>query len=139
MDNPVDRARCGREYWLERRLDDYDVILLLPHRDADLNGLMLQGLQTRLERSGTMRTVVLAVDSVEQNPRYIVEMISDDMAECIVTLYSMYAFTDRLIVGSFTLPPGRKLQNLLDSGVATASALADTVVFAGWCIVGRGV
>lgn len=138
MDNSVDRARRGREYFVERHLGEYDVILLLPHGDAELNGLMLQSFLARLERCGSARAIVLAVAPIEQNSHYIVEIVSEDLAKCIITLYSMYAFTDRLIVGSFTLPPGRKFQNLLNSGVATASALADTVVFAGLGAEGQG-
>jgi hypothetical protein len=130
MDSAVDWARRGREYWLERRLDEYDIVLLLPHADAELNGFMLRALRARLGRGG-LRAVVLAVAAVEESPLYETEPISDDISQCILTLYSMYAFTSRLIVGSFTQPSGRKLKNLLDSGVATALELADTVVFAG--------
>jgi hypothetical protein len=37
----------------------------------------------------------------------------------MLLIYSLYAFTDKLIIGSFDLPHGRKLRNFLDSGIAT--------------------
>ncbi|MDR2089459.1 MAG: hypothetical protein LBP73_08900 [Clostridiales Family XIII bacterium] len=43
-------------------------------------------------------------------------------------LYSLYAFTDKLIVGSFDLPHGRKLRNLLDAGLATEEELINDVI-----------
>lgn len=131
MDKSLEAAARGREYWLERRLDEYDTVLLLPHADAELNALLLQSLRTRLTQGGAVRAAVLAVEAVEVSPLYDVEIISGELARCILSLYTLYAYTDKLIVGSFTWPAGRKLNNLLQSGVATAQALADTVVSVG--------
>ncbi|MDR1132649.1 MAG: hypothetical protein LBL05_00715 [Synergistaceae bacterium] len=49
-------------------------------------------------------------------------------AEDLFALYSLYAFTDKLVIGSFDLPHGRKLRNLLDSGVATEETLINDVI-----------
>ena len=49
-------------------------------------------------------------------------------AEDLLALYSLYAFTDKLIIGSFDLPHGRKLRNLLDSGIATEEELINDVI-----------
>jgi hypothetical protein len=46
----------------------------------------------------------------------------------ILTLYSLYAFIDRLIIGSFDLPPGRKLRKLIDTGIATEEELIHDVI-----------
>jgi len=55
-------------------------------------------------------------------------VIEGRQAERLLDLYSLYAFTDKLIIGSFDLPRGRKLRNLLDSGTATEDELINDVI-----------
>ncbi|MDR3165269.1 MAG: hypothetical protein LBU13_06795 [Synergistaceae bacterium] len=43
-------------------------------------------------------------------------------------MYSLYEFSDKVIIGSFDEPHGRKLRNLLDSGIATEETLIDDVI-----------
>jgi hypothetical protein len=51
-------------------------------------------------------------------------------SDCLA-LYSLFEFTDKLIIGSFISPSGRKLLNLLDSGVATEDDLINDVILGG--------
>jgi hypothetical protein len=74
------------------------------------------------------RVAVLSTTPLLTNSAYETFCVSRDEADGIVSLYSMYEFTDKLIVCSFDVPHGRKLRNLLDSGVATMDTLIDSVI-----------
>ena len=90
-------------------LDANDFILILPHADARLNAKLRAAFAAKL---GGRRGLVA----------------EGRRAEALLALYCLYAFTDRLIVGSLDLPPGRKLRNLLTSGIATEQELIDDVI-----------
>ena len=87
-----------------------DYVLLLPHNnDISMNEKLKSAFALKLSnRCGTI--------------------IEGEQAEEILKLYSLYAFTDKLIIGSFDLPYGRKLRNLLDSGIATKDELINDVI-----------
>ena len=104
--NSADRAIA---YWRENDLDIYDYILLLPGTDAVLNELIRAAFEAKL---GV----------------YIGHVIESDSARLISSLYSLYEFTDKLIIGSFDLPHGRKLRNLLISGSSTEEELINDVI-----------
>ena len=88
---------------------DADYILLLPHDNPQLNSYIRSTFITKLgHREGVI------IEGVQAN-----EMLE---------LYSLYAFTDKIIIGSFDLPHGRKLRNLLDSGIATEEELIYDVI-----------
>ena len=91
-----------------------DFVLALPESDARLNDKIRSAFISKL---GNRRGVILENDDA----RYLLE------------LYSLYAFTDKLIIGSFDLPNGRKLGNLLESGVATEDEVIQLLFIGGLC------
>ena len=99
----------GAVLWQGKCLDSVDFVLLLPHTNTHLNALLRSAFTLKL---GDRRGVV----------------IEGEQADELLALYSLYAFTDELIIGSLDLPHGRKLQNLLDSGVATEEELINDVI-----------
>ena len=93
-------------------LDSFDYILLLPHDDFRMNSMLRSAFAAKLDgRRGII--------------------IDDERARLLIELYSLYAFTDKLIIGSFDLPYGRKLRNLLYSGGATEEELISDVILGG--------
>ena len=99
----------AKAYWQDQGLDEFDFILLLPDADEALSGRMRAAFEAKLNgRSG------IVVDGEE--------------ARLLAALYSLYAFTDKLIVGLFDEPFGRKLHCLLESGVATEEELVNGVI-----------
>jgi hypothetical protein len=86
--------------------------LILPHDDKNLNSKLRVAFDAKLKGR---RGVIL----------------QGEQANDLLALYSLYAFTDKLIIGSFDLPRGRKLRNLLDSGIATEEELINDVIFGG--------
>jgi hypothetical protein len=98
----------AQSYWLKDEIEDASFVLVLPSADA-LDTSIRAAFEAKL---GGRRGVV----------------VEGRNAEGLLALYSLYAFTDKLIVGSFDLPHGRKLRNLLDSGVATEKTLIDDVI-----------
>ena len=105
-------AEEARAYWHEHGLGRFDHILLLPGNDAALNGRIRSAFEAKLGgREGAV--------------------VEGDEAWTLVALYSLYAFTGKLIVGSFDLPFGRKLRNLLDSGAASEEDLINDVILGG--------
>jgi hypothetical protein len=97
------------DYWLANGLDGCDFALLLPPDDTALNARIRAAFEAKL---GGRRGAV----------------IEGREAEELLALYSLYAFTNKLIIGSFDLPHGRKLRNLLDSGIATEETLINDVI-----------
>lgn len=109
MMNMYKEIDVAKDIWLSRQLDQYDYILLLPDNDKDFSARIRAAFTARL---GSMRG--LALDGYEVN--------------ALLRLYSLYSFTGKLIIGSFDLPTGRKLRNLLESGVATEDELIHDVI-----------
>jgi hypothetical protein len=103
------QVRQVKKKWQDSGLCDYDYVLLLPQNDLRLNVLLRSAF---IHKLGDRRGIV----------------IEGAQAEELLTLYSFYAFTNKLIVGSFDLPHGRKLRNLLDSGIATEEELINDVI-----------
>ena len=93
----------------QKFVDHFDFVLLLPHDSGCLNAKISA---TFIAKLGTRCGVI----------------IEGQQAEELLNLYSLYAFTDKLIIGSFSLPHGRKLRNLLDSGIATEEELVNDVI-----------
>jgi hypothetical protein len=95
--------------WRDNVKSDIDFALLLPQNDEHRNALFRTVFNSKLgDRCGIIFEGEQAIE--------------------LLTLYSLYAFTDKLIIGSFDLPQGRKLFNLLDSGIATAEELINDVI-----------
>jgi hypothetical protein len=104
LENSVKSAQYIAEYWLSNN----DFMLILPANDA-LDVRIRAAFEAKLsERHGAV--------------------IEGQEAEDLLAQYSLYAFTDKLIIGSFDLPHGRKLRNLLESGIATEEQLIDDVI-----------
>lgn len=55
-------------------------------------------------------------------------VIEGELAVQLLSLYSRYDFTDKLIIGSLDYPHGRKLRNLLESGISTEDELINDVI-----------
>ena len=131
----IEQAARARTYWIENRLETYDLVLLLPQNDHFRNEIMMGTLERKLEalvatgEGRPLKAAVLSVGSPSGGKYFTGRRISEEVAASLVTLYSMYEFTDRLIIGSFDLPHGRKLKNLLGCGIASGSELADAVIF----------
>jgi len=135
MNTPIAQADRARIYWLENFLDAYDFVLLLPHRDDALNRLLLDAFRMKLQglidaESGLRpEAVVLTPACVTADAFYTVKTISEETVKSLIALYCLYEFTDKVIIGSFDLPYGRKLRNFLDCGLASEKELADMVIF----------
>ena len=106
---PMEQAEAGRDFWTAQNMDAYDVILLLLGECNALNSHIRAAFEAKLDgRRGAV--------------------VEGRNAENLLALYSLYAFTDKLIIGSFDLPHGRKLRNLLDRGIATEEELINDVI-----------
>jgi hypothetical protein len=105
----IQATSAAREYWHSHNLDSFSFILLLLGKDKEMNVRIRAAFYKKLSR----RTGI-AIEGAEVNNLF--------------SIYSLYAFTDKLIIGSFDLPHGRKLRNLLDSGIATEDELINDVI-----------
>jgi len=103
----IDSKQVAQQW--ARLADVCDYMLILPSNDERINALFNSLFTEKL--SGCQGIIV-----------------ENLQAEQIINLYSLYAFTDKLIIGSFDLPPGRKLRNLLESGIATEEELINDVI-----------
>jgi hypothetical protein len=99
----------AREYWLDEKLDEYGFVLLLPGTDDDLNGRI----------KATFEEKLCGASGIS---------IHGEAARLLTVLYSLYSFSDKVLIGSFDEPCGRKLRNLIDSGVATEGELINDVI-----------
>lgn len=93
-------------------LSKVDLILLLVTADIEFNEKLCTTFTDRLDGR---RAVI----------------IKGKQAEDLLYLYSLYAFTDKLIIGSLDLPYGRKLRNLLDSKIATEDEIINDIILGG--------
>lgn len=127
----IAQARRARRFWLKNALDGYDYVLLLPNGDDGTAGPMLRAFADRLAEERCEKALVLSPARVDAPALCTVRIISAELSECLLTLYAMYEFTDRLAVGSLERPYGRKLANLRGCGLATAGELARAAVGGG--------
>ncbi|MCL2399037.1 MAG: hypothetical protein FWC91_04730 [Defluviitaleaceae bacterium] len=99
--------------WQDNSLDDMDYILLILHNENhDFNNRLCMAFNAKV---GNKRKVI----------------IEGQEAYDLLALYTIYAFTDKLIIGSLSLPHGRKLNNLLQCGIATEDELINDIILGG--------
>jgi hypothetical protein len=109
MDECKKRTEEAAAIWKNRVADNTGLVLLLPDGDARLNALFRSAFTAKLgARAGLV--------------------IEGRDAEALLDLYSLYEFTDKLIIASFDEPCGRKLRNLIESGVASEEELIGDVI-----------
>ncbi len=94
-------------YW-ENELEKYDAVLLL------------------VEEEHFNLRVQKAFESKLENRR--IKVVCGEQANALLKLYTLYSFTDKLIIGSFDKPYGRKLHHLIASGIATEEELISDVL-----------
>ena len=131
----MNNAEEGRNYWQRNKLDRYDCVLLIPDDGASMHTAILDTFQERIERLSDagrqVRAVAAAVVPLPPSGSYETLKLTCEESEALLALYSLYEFTGNLIIGSFDLPYGRKLRNLLDSGVTTEESLISDVILGG--------
>ena len=89
--------------------NDVDYVLVLPHENDCFNEQCRTAFQGKL---GKKRGVVIEGADARE----------------MLALYSLYAFTDKIIIGSFCLPHGRKLYHFIESGIADVDYLINDVI-----------
>jgi len=99
----------ARKYWLDEKLDEYGFVLLLPGTDDALNERIKTAFEAKLCGAAGIS-------------------IHSESARLLTSLYSLYNFSDKVLIGSFDEPYGRKLRNLIDSGVAMEDELINDVI-----------
>ena len=104
-----DAIKKALTIWQNKNLNNADYILLLPHDDMEFNDRVRTSFIAKLNN----RTGIV---------------IEGPEARMLLTLYSLYAFTDKIIIGSFSEPHGRKLFNLLTSRIAAQEELINDVI-----------
>ena len=147
-DGQMELAGLGADAWQAMDLDRFDYVLILFHDDKGLKekvrAAFLEKVMGRNVAEGQchMEAFKDQGTSGETGDNEWGSSTTGDLAgserkwmilegkdaQEILALYSLYAFTDKLIIGSFDLPHGRKLRNLLDSGVATEDELINDVI-----------
>lgn len=129
-----DQAEKARTYWQENSLSEYDSILLLPSTDERLNEIMLSAFEAKLRRihgpSGRdfLKAAVLSVNPSKESGCLTFIQITKEIAQNILQLYCMYEYSNKMMIGSFDLPYGRKLSNLMKSGISTELELVDIIL-----------
>ena len=113
-------AFAGRSMWL-RLKRKYDVdngvyVLLMPEDDRELNEQALSHIDD-LAAYRKARGVLILTDKewiadsagAYSDKILAVEMISEKEIDNLLSIYELYAFTERLLIVSLTRPYGRKL------------------------------
>lgn len=129
MDTPFLQAERGRAFWLDNSLDVHDIVLLLPGLEEDLTATLLAALDEKMEQMPNASALVLSPVPRPSGKRYIVRAVSGEVIADLLSLYCLYDFSDKLIVGSLDLPPGRKARNLIDSNAAPALDVIHALFF----------
>jgi hypothetical protein len=113
--------KTARNFWLSNALDGYKAVLLLPDPDSHLNALFISALSEKTKNFAVISTI-----DIDTRGGKLIKT-TPEMIDSIISLYSLYRFTDRLIIASSSLPLGEKLQNLLQSGIITMREYAEIV------------
>ncbi|MDR1638247.1 MAG: hypothetical protein LBT59_01005 [Clostridiales bacterium] len=124
-DDVLSCALQGRDLWLEKCLDTYSLVVLdcgIPEFER------LCGRAEEKARANPNEWIAIVSPRLPALNSCVGIEASDDEIDKILGLYSLYDFTPRLAVASLDRPAGRKLGNLLDSGVAALDELIDTIL-----------
>jgi hypothetical protein len=113
--------KIARDFWLSNALDGYKAVLLLTEPDSALSSCFISVLSEK-----TYNFAVLSAADVDTKGGKLIKTTPEKI-NSIINLYSLYRFTDRLIIASFSLPLGEKLQNLLQSRIITTRDYAEIV------------
>ena len=105
----VGRYEQGKALWQKKMLSDIDHIMLLLDNDSNFNDRLRYAFSKKL------------------NNRHGV-VFEGQQAHDLLALYCLYSFTNKLIIGSYEFPYGRKLKNLLECGIATEEELINDVI-----------
>lgn len=107
-----------------QRIADYlaacDKVLLLPERDTSWNAMLVRAFLADCQCAGE-RCEVWSLTALEDVP---CRVLSEQEMRAVVRLYQMYAFTDKLVIGSLCVPCGRLWENLVSSGCIGREELA---------------
>ena len=94
---------------IDSNIYSFDFVLVLPESNAELNKKIETAFIAKLNgRKG-----------------YIAQ---GEEAKEILELYSLYEFSNNIIIGSFDKPHGRKLQNMLNCKIANEETLINDVI-----------
>jgi len=134
LNHRLELMQKGRAFWLKRNLDAYHRILLLPDGNGPLEAQiidMLVGNLTSLQGPyvpNQKPLACLAAVPFDHAPGFEWITVTPEEIEGLTSLYSMYEFTDKLIFVSFDQPYGRKLHNLLETGIAEEKELIADII-----------
>ncbi|MGD9559029.1 MAG: hypothetical protein AB7V55_00290 [Oscillospiraceae bacterium] len=124
METRLKAAEHGARFWRQNALEAGGQVLLVPKADAELVPLLLRVLHARAGE----RVRLLSQLPLEETAFVAPTRISQQDEDGLLALYTLYAFTQKLVVVSFRLPCGRKVHHLLQCGLATPEELIRTVL-----------
>lgn len=110
----IDKAYRGRESWInlleEYGIDKRDYVVLFPKEQGDINSIAIRYVNKLAKMAGKVLVLsydvnVLNGDLYEDNVTVI--RYEREQAEELMQFYSLYQFTDRLIIVSLDEPEGR--------------------------------
>jgi len=94
---------------IDNNIYSFDFVLVLPESNAELNKKIEAAFFAKLNgRKGYMA--------------------KGKEAQEILDLYSLYEFSNNIIIGSFDKPYGRKLQNMFNCKIASEETLINDVI-----------
>ena len=128
------QAERARLFWRTHFLDRYDIVLLLLPMEDCLTAALLAALEEKIRRLERVvgkpsRAMVLAAVPARESAHYSVMPVSSGEADDLLSLYCMYDFSDKLVIGSLDFPWGRKARNLLDGEVVSGTELIGSLFF----------
>lgn len=118
LEKDIEKAYKGRQLWIELRdkhqWGDGDYVILMPSDDKECNYYSLLYLNSFINQNKGQRAYLLTCDEgVKRNAARFSDKICDiidfsrESAECLMKFYSLYTFTDKLIIASLNEPEGR--------------------------------
>lgn len=136
LEKAIKQAEYGRKIWLELvdkyRLEGNFRVVLFPSDASDINTISVKAMRKLSEKVEKLIALsysqeVLSWDVKESN--IILQHFSRKEAEALMRFYSMYEFTDKLIIASLDEPEGRKGKGLIGVKGITLEELVNIGIF----------
>lgn len=123
LDENIKRASIGRSLWIsfieKYQPEDKDFILLMPSANREYNYYSLLYIKQFIQYKKANKIYVLTFDECVKKSCYlfsdqleIVDFSRED-ARNLMKFYSLYMFTDKLIIASLDEPEGRSGKQLI--------------------------
>lgn len=132
LQKSIDMAYIGREHWLwiteKYELTENSLVVLFPDKENEINDIAWQCIE-RISDKKDKIIVLTENENISEIKNVNQVLITRQYAEELMKFYSLYQFTDKLIIVSLDEPEGRHGKGLVGKKGITLEDMVNIGIF----------